>query len=108
MPTVAATCPTPPATSTTPPTVDRLLDAPLDELLAEFQVDVVTSSITDPTFTGGTYVRRDGSILFAMRRGQPEAEREMLARAMLGAALRVSMPALPEPYQLTEVAAQRS
>ncbi len=103
MPTVAATCKPAPATSATPPTVDRLLDAPLDELLAEFRVDVVTSSITDPTFTGGTYVRRDGTMLFAMRRGQSATEREMLARAMLGAALRVPMPELPAPYQLTEL-----
>ncbi|MEV7034579.1 hypothetical protein AB0N99_30660 [Streptomyces sp. NPDC093272] len=91
------------ATSATAPTADRLLDAPLDELLAEFGVDLVVSSITDPGFTGGTYVREDGSVLFAMRRGQPASEREMLARAMLGAVLRVPMPALPAPYQLTEL-----
>jgi hypothetical protein len=84
------------------PTADHLLDAPLPQLLAEFRVYVSELPIADATFTGGTYVRSDGSLLFAMRRGQPAAEREMIARAMLGAALRVSLPPLPEPYQLTE------
>ncbi|MGW4603701.1 hypothetical protein ACWENS_10570 [Streptomyces sp. NPDC004532] len=82
---------------------DYLLDTPLPQLLAEFGVDLITSSITDPTFTGGTYVRDDGTILFAMRAGQPDAEWEMLARAMLGRVLRVPMPDLPAPYMLTEM-----
>lgn len=83
------------------PTTDHLLDAPLDDLLVEFRVDVSELPITDPGFTGGTYVRDDGSMLFAMRAGQPAAEREMIARAMLGEVLRVPLPPLPEPYQLT-------
>ncbi|PAZ15642.1 hypothetical protein CLM62_12665 [Streptomyces sp. SA15] len=95
-----STCPAPPRPV---PTVDHLMDAPLNSLLAEFRVDVSELPIEDPGFTGGTYVRRDGTMLFAMRRGQPAAEREMIARAMLGAALRVPMPPLPEPYQLTEL-----
>jgi len=82
---------------------DHLLHAPLPELLSEFGVDLITSSITDPTFTGGTYVRADGTVLFAMRAGQPDAEREMLARAMLGRVLQVPMPELPAPYTLTEM-----
>lgn len=85
-------------------TVEHLLDAPLPQLLAEFRVDLSELPIDDPGFTGGTYIRDDGSMLFAMRRGQPAAEREMIARAMLGEALRVPMPTLPEPYQLTVMA----
>lgn len=87
----------------TSPTTDHLLDAPLPDLLAEFRVDVTELPIPDRTFTGGTYVRPDGSLLFALRQGQPAAEREMISRAMLGRALRVPMPELPEPYQLTEM-----
>lgn len=83
------------------PTTDHLLDAPLPDLLAEFRVDV---SILEagPTFTGGTYVRGDGSLLFVRPAGRPDVEWEMMARAMLGAALRVPMPRLPDLYQLTE------
>lgn len=91
------------ATPVTPsPTVDHLMDAPLEDLLAEFRVDVSVLE-TDPGFTGGAYVRKDGSLLFVKPAGRPDAEWEMMARSMLGSALRISMPPLPEPYQLTEI-----
>ena len=82
---------------------DHLMDTPLDDLLAEFSVDVSTIP-ADSGFTGGTYVRDDGSVLFVRPAGRPEAEWEMLARAMLGRLLGVPMPELPEPYQLTVMA----
>ncbi|WP_217235435.1 hypothetical protein [Streptomyces sp. AC555_RSS877] len=85
-------------------TVDHLMDTALDDLLAEFRVDVSTLE-TGPGFTGGTYVRKDGSLLFVRPAGRPDAEWQMMARAMLGRVLRVPMPELPEPYQLTEVPA---
>lgn len=84
------------------PTVDYLLDAPLNSLLAEFGVDVSVLE-TDPGFTGGAYVRSDGSLLFVRPAGRPEAEWQMMARAMLGRALRVPMPELPDLYELTEM-----
>lgn len=78
----------------------RLLDAPLPQLLDELGVELVESSITERGFTG--YVWREGDrLLLAMRQGQSACEREMLARALLGDALGVPMPPLPEPYRLT-------
>ena len=88
---------TPPALST-----DHLLDTPLPQLLAEFAVEVSTLE-TDPGFTGGAYVRGDGSLLFVRPAGSPDVEWEMIARAMLGQALRVPMPELPSLYELTEL-----
>jgi hypothetical protein len=82
--------------------VDQLMDTPLALLLAEFHVDVSTLE-TDPGFTGGAYVRSDGSLLFVRPAGRPEAEWEIVARAMLGQALRVPMPPLPDLYELTEL-----
>lgn len=90
------------AMTITRPTVDHLMDAPLPQLLAEFAVDVSTME-TDPGFTGGAYVRADGSMLFVRPAGRPEAEWEMIARSMLGRALRVPMPDLPSLYQLSEL-----
>ncbi|MFI8191404.1 hypothetical protein ACIF8T_21715 [Streptomyces sp. NPDC085946] len=84
------------------PSTGHLMDTPLDELLAEFGVDVSVLE-TGPGFTGGTYVRADGSLLFVRPAGRPEAEWEMMARSMLGAVLRVSLPPLPDLYQLTEL-----
>jgi hypothetical protein len=88
-----------PASSVTP---DYLLDTPLPQLLAEFGVDV-TISDGGPGFTGGAAVRGDGSLLFVRPPARPAAEWEMMARSMLGQALRVPLPPLPEPYQLTEL-----
>lgn len=82
---------------------DHLLDAPLGELLEEFGVEVTTSSIQDPSFTGAAVVRADGSLLFTRPPGRPEAEWEITARAMLGHVLQVPMPELPAPYQVTEL-----
>ncbi|MEV6696265.1 hypothetical protein AB0M68_03755 [Streptomyces sp. NPDC051453] len=62
----------------------------------------MTSRITDPTFTGGAAVRPDGTLLFAKPPGRSAAEWDMLARAMLGQALRVPLPELPEPYRICE------
>lgn len=101
--TVLDRCVVAPASSATPPTVDHLMNAPLDVLFAEFRVDVSVLAIPDRSFTGGTYVHRDGSMLFVFREGQPLVEREMITRAMLGRALRVPLPQLPAPYQLTEL-----
>lgn len=92
-----------PARAQRKPSVDHLMDAPLDALLAEFRVDVSVLPIPDRAFTGGTYVREDGSMLFVFREGQPAVEREMITRAMLGKALRVPLPDLPDLYQLTEL-----
>jgi hypothetical protein len=83
-------------------TVDHLMDTPLPQLLAEFGVEVSTLE-TDAGFTGGAYVRADGSLLFVRPAGRPAAEWEMIARSMLGRALRVPMPELPGLYELTEL-----
>lgn len=91
-----------PAPAQTKPSVDHLMDAPLPQLLAEFDVTVSTLE-TDAGFTGGAYVRGDGSLLFVRPAGRPEAEWEMVARSMLGRALRVPMPELPDLWQLTEL-----
>jgi hypothetical protein len=80
---------------------DHLLDTPLDDLLAEFAVEVSMVE-ADPGFTGGAYVRGDGSLLFVRPAGRPAAEWEIVARSMLGRALRVPLPEMPSLYQLTE------
>lgn len=89
-----------PASSATP-TVAHLMDAPLDQLLAEFGVGV-NEMDCEPGFTGGAYVRADDSLFFVKPAHRPAAEWELTARAMLGRALRVPLPDLPEPFELTE------
>ncbi|WP_406360315.1 hypothetical protein OID55_10910 [Streptomyces sp. NBC_00715] len=84
------------------PTVDHLMDAPLDDLLAEFDVEQVTvTSIPDPAFTGYMTVGKSGRLLLASPPARPQAEREITVRGMLGAALGVTLPDLPDPFRVS-------
>ncbi|MFI9569723.1 hypothetical protein [Streptomyces rishiriensis] len=80
----------------------HLLDAPLLDLLAELDVTLDESSITDPEFTGAAVVTRDGVVL-SMRSGQPDWERDAVARVLLSRVHNVPLSPLPEPYRITEV-----
>ncbi|WND20074.1 hypothetical protein [Streptomyces violaceus] len=80
----------------------RLLDAPLLDLLAELDITLEESSITDPEFTGAAVVTRDRVVL-SMRAGQPDGERDAVARALLGRVLNVPLAPLPDLYHITVV-----
>lgn len=84
------------------PTVDHLMDAPLEQLLAEFDVEVIDYPTVERGFTGASAVRPNGSIAFYLPTGRARAEREIAARSMLGQAFRVQLPDLPDPYRLSE------
>ena len=88
------------------PSPEHLLNAPLPDLLAEHDVDVVEIEAA-PGFTGGTFQRPDGSLLFVRPAGRPVAEWEITARALLGRALGVALPPLPTPFEVAEVPAPR-
>ncbi|MFD6490307.1 hypothetical protein [Streptomyces sp. NPDC060188] len=80
------------------------MDTPLPQLLAELDVELVESEITERGFTGYAH-REGGRLLLAMRPGQPALERDCVARALIGRALGVTMPPLPAPYKVTCLAA---
>lgn len=84
-------------------TAARLLDAPLDELLLELDVELHLSSITDPGFIGALVQREDGSLVLSMPPGRPRLERDCVARAMLGRAIGLPLGRMPGMYELTEV-----
>ena len=81
----------------------RLLDAPLDELLLELDVELHLSSITDPGFIGALIQREDGSLILSMPSGRPRLERDCAARAMLGRMVGVPLSELPEPYRVSDL-----
>jgi hypothetical protein len=81
--TVAATAAlTPPALS-----ADWLLDTPLEQLLAELDVQLVNSSITDRGFFGVFLERRDGSRVLSMPPDRSPFERDTAARMLLAEGL---------------------
>jgi hypothetical protein len=63
------------------PTAERLLDAPLPDLLADLDAELVESSITDPGFIGALLELPDGSLVLSMPPGRPRLERDCVARA---------------------------
>jgi hypothetical protein len=59
------------------------LDAPLEELLKELDVQLVNSSITDAGFYGVFLERRDGTRILSMPPSRSPFERDTAARMLL-------------------------
>lgn len=83
------------------PSAEHVLNAPLDQLLAEFDIELDFWAIDEPDFTGIAVVKRN-QVRFILPEGRCDAEREIVVRAMLGQTLHVELPDLPEPFQLSE------
>lgn len=88
-----------PSQRKTPP-VD-ILDAPLSQLLAELDVELVDSAITDAGFFGALVERRDGSRILSMPVGRSAFERDTAARMLLAEGLGLDAPPVPSPLVVT-------
>ena len=93
--TLATPSPPAPASYITP---DRILDAPLPDLLAETGVELVDSSITDREFFGAVVQRKSGELYLTMPTGRSELEHDTIARYLLAQVFDVGLPELPEPF----------
>lgn len=88
-----------PASFVTPGlTADYLMDAPLDDLLADLDVELYASKITDRTFFGAVVQEKSGQLILSMPPGRSEFEHDTVARYLLAQALHVDLPGLPEPF----------
>lgn len=79
---------------------DHLLDTPLDDLLAELNVELFESSITDAGFLGALVERRDGSRILSMPAGRSPFERDTAARMLLAEGLGLTAPPVPTPLEV--------
>ncbi|MFI6488276.1 hypothetical protein [Streptomyces sp. NPDC050564] len=87
------------------PSVDFVMDAPLQQLVDELGIDLVEAGITEPGFTGYVYVDRDG-VTVALPPNRSELEHDCMARYLIGTAFRVDgLPPLPEPFQVSDMTA---
>lgn len=87
------------------PSVDFLMDAPLQQLVDELHVTLDESSITDAGFTGYAYVTRD-EVVVSLPPHRSEFEHDCMARYLIGTAFHVDgMPELPGPWQITDMTA---
>jgi hypothetical protein len=82
---------------------DRLLDAPLDELLVELDVELVDSSISDVGFFGALVERRDGSRMLSMPPGRSAFERDTTARMLLAERFGLDTPPVPAPLAVSRI-----
>lgn len=100
------TCPAPARPAATPATsvtAARILDAPLDQLLAENRAQVVDSAITDSGFIGAVIQHKSGEIVLAMPTGRSDLEHDTAARYLLAQVFDVGLPQLPAPFVTTEL-----
>jgi hypothetical protein len=81
----------------------HLLDAPLPQLLAEADVLLVDSSITDAGFYGAVVQRKSGEIVLSMPAGRSELEHDTVARYLLAQVFDVDLPQLPAPFFTSEI-----
>jgi hypothetical protein len=84
-------------------TINHLLGTPLPQLLAELDVEVVDSSITDRTFFGAAVQHGNGELLLAMPTGRSELERDTVARYLLAQIFDIDLPDMPAPFITTGI-----
>ncbi|MGW0632428.1 hypothetical protein [Streptomyces sp. NPDC002758] len=85
------------------PSVEHVMDAPLEQLVEELHITLDVSSITDPTFTGYVIASRD-RVVVSMPAGRTELEHDCIARYLIASAFDVDgLPPLPEPFEVTEL-----
>lgn len=102
--TVATPAPTAhaPASYATPAlSPERVLDAPLSDLLADAGAEIVDSSITDRGFFGAVVQRKSGETYLSMPMGRSDLERDTVARYLIAQIFDVDLPRLPEPFVTT-------
>lgn len=81
----------------------NLLESPLPQLLAELDVDLVESAITDPAFVGAYVERRDGSRLLSMPVDRSWLEHDTAARMLLAEGLGLDAPPVPALLKVSRV-----
>lgn len=80
---------------------DHLLDTPLPQLLTELGVELVDSSLTDPSFVGALVERRDGTRVLSMPPGRSALERDTAARMLLAEGLGLAASPVPAPLEVS-------
>ncbi|MFF7200485.1 hypothetical protein [Streptomyces sp. NPDC008141] len=81
-------------------TVNRLVHAPLADLIAEADVETAESSITDEKFFGAFVARKGERTLVLMRAGLSDIEHDVITRYLIGQSLGLDLTPLPEPFEV--------
>jgi hypothetical protein len=81
------------------PTVDSVFDTPLDDMLAELHVEVITSEITDADFFGCVVVR-GSRIVVMLSPNLGDFEADFFTRYLTAQAYKLPMAPLPTPFDV--------
>lgn len=81
----------------------HLLSAPLPRLLAELNVDLVESLITNAGFLGAFVEHPDGARVLSMPPGRSAFERDTAARMLLAEGLGLEAPPVPAAVTVAHV-----
>ncbi|OEJ57764.1 hypothetical protein BGM19_07060 [Streptomyces agglomeratus] len=84
--------------STGEPTIDRLCTAPLGELIAETNVQLIDSSIDDESFFGAVVVRPRKRTVLLMPTQRSEIENDVITRYLIGQSFGMDLTPLPKPF----------
>lgn len=88
----------------TRPTVEHVIAAPMPELLAELNAQIIDiSSIDHPGFYGQLVVKRSGEVILAMPVDRDPVERDAAARMLLAHHLGLSLNLFPAHMETTDV-----
>jgi hypothetical protein len=91
--------------ATRKPSVEHLMDAPLQQLVDELHITLDEASITDAGFTGYAYVTGH-EVVVSLPPNRSEFEHDCMARYLIGTVFHVDgMPPLPEPFEVTDMTA---
>lgn len=85
------------------PSAEYLLTTPLPTLFNELGIELFESNITDDGFFGAVVVMRDGGIILSMPAGRSSTERKVIAYGLLGHALGISLPPLPDSVESVQL-----
>lgn len=85
--------------STPPLTVDRLLSAPLSELLAEVGAEIIDAPTDDSTMLG-RIEGRPGAARLCMPTGRSPFERDTVARILVGKLVGAPMRPVPPSIEV--------
>lgn len=82
------------------PSSSRLITAPLPELLAEANAEIIDSSICDANFFGAAVQNRNGRISLHLPTGRSDRERDTMVRALVGRLVGADLKPLPASLEV--------
>lgn len=101
-----ATTPMTPSTTTRPAlTIEQVVSAPLDQLIAHQNAQIVDITLDDDRFFGQVFEKRSGTLLLAMPADRDPVERDVAVRMLIAHIHGLTSDLWPAHMQSSDVTA---